>query len=136
MVFFGGALGLVMIALWLFCIIDAITTPASSVRNLPKLAWVMIVILLVDIGSVAWLVAGRNWNERLSDRVQALSDQTGRTPSRAARPSAARRTRPVATNPDDDEEFIAGLRARAEEQRRRAQRSTEPQDTTDDPPTG
>ena len=82
--------------MWIFCIIDVITTPADQVRNLPKLVWVLVVVLLADIGSVAWLVAGRNWRAR--------------TPVPAGRP----------TNPDDDEEFLASLRARAEEQRRRA----------------
>ena len=59
MLFFDGLLGLVMLGLWLFCIIDVITTPSGAVRNLPKLAWLVIVVLLADIGSIAWLVAGR-----------------------------------------------------------------------------
>jgi hypothetical protein len=100
--FFDGALGVLALGVWIFCIIDVITTPNGSTRNLPKLAWLFIVIILADIGSIAWLVAGREWN---------------REPvARAARPPAPRR----ASNPDDDEEFLASLKARAEEQRRRA----------------
>jgi hypothetical protein len=101
--FFDGALGLIAVGVWIFCIIDVITTPEGDVRNLPKMAWLFIVIILSDIGSIAWLVAGRNWNKQ---PVQKLSRSTAR-PRRA-------------TNPDDDEEFLASLRARAEEQRRRA----------------
>ncbi len=97
MLVFDGVFGVVAFAVWIFCIIDVITTPADQVRNLPKLVWVLLVVLLADIGSIAWLVAGRNWR--------------GRTPV----PTAGR-----ATNPDDDEEFLASLRARAEEQRKRA----------------
>jgi hypothetical protein len=47
--------------LWLFCLIDVITTDESNMRNLPKLVWVPIVLFLFDIGSILWLVAGRNW---------------------------------------------------------------------------
>ena len=103
MLFADGVVGLLFVALWIFCIIDVITTPAEDVRNLPKLAWVFIVLLLADVGSIVWLVAGRNWNRGLL----TASD---------ARPT----NRPVATNPDDDEDFQRYLRQRAEQQRRRA----------------
>jgi hypothetical protein len=103
MVFFDGVLGLVMLGLWIFCIIDVITTPPDRTRNLPKLAWLLLVVLLVDIGSIAWLIAGRNWTAQ--DGLPVGARRTGR-----AKPA----------NPDDDEEFLAALRERAEEQRRRA----------------
>jgi hypothetical protein len=48
-----------LLALWIYCIFDVITTDDSLIRNLPKLVWVAIVLLLPDIGSIAWLVAGR-----------------------------------------------------------------------------
>jgi hypothetical protein len=119
--FFDGALGLLAIGVWIFCIIDVITTPEGEARNLPKLVWLLIVIILMDIGSIAWLVAGRDWN-----RVPAARSQR----PTAARPTGAR----LPTNPDDDEDFLAGLRARAEEQRRRAreaQQKDEPQSGPD-----
>jgi hypothetical protein len=102
--FFDGALGLIAVGVWIFCIIDVITTPEGDVRNLPKMAWLFIVIILADIGSIAWLVAGRDWNKQPAQKL--------------SRPTAARPRR--ASNPDDDEEFLATLRLRAEEQRRRA----------------
>jgi hypothetical protein len=66
MLFFDGALGLVVFALWIFCIIDVITTPDGSVRNLPKIIWLFVVIGLFDIGAILWLVAGRDWNRGTS----------------------------------------------------------------------
>ena len=54
-----GVLGLALLGLWLYCIIDVIFTDESQVRNLPKLLWLVIVLFLPDIGSVIWLVAGR-----------------------------------------------------------------------------
>jgi hypothetical protein len=114
MLLFDGFLGLVFLGLWIFCIIDVITTPDGECRNLPKLAWLVIVVLLSDIGSVAWLVTGRNGN-----------DTGTRTPARPVRATTSsvgsgKPSRRVPANPDDDEEFLSTLRARAEEQRRRA----------------
>jgi hypothetical protein len=108
--FFDGGVALIFFAVWVFCIIDVITTPEDAVRNLPKLVWLFIVILLADVGSIAWLVAGRNWNTQPADL--RYKGNRGRQDSR--------RLRMNGTNPDDDEEFLRGLRARAEEQRRRA----------------
>ncbi len=119
MLLFDGAFGVLMFALWLFCIIDVITTPDGSVRNLPKLLWLFIVILLPDVGSIAWLVAGRNWNANGRDLPYKGNAGGGRSRGPAGAPVRAR-----ATNPDDDDEFLSGLKARADEQRRRA-RETE-----------
>ncbi|MEA2702469.1 MAG: hypothetical protein QOI56_1637 [Actinomycetota bacterium] len=59
MLAFDGVLGLALLGLWLYCIIDVVTTDDSLVRNLPKMVWLLIVLFLPDIGSVIWLVAGR-----------------------------------------------------------------------------
>ena len=117
MVFADGLLGLVLLAVWIFCIIDAITTPPEQVRNLPKALWVVIVIVLVDVGSILWLAAGRNWS------------RTPGLPAASNRRSAGTTRVP---NPDDDEEFQRQLRARAEEQRRRAREANR----DDEPPAG
>jgi hypothetical protein len=116
MVLFDGVAGLIFVGLWIFCIIDVITTPESRCRNLPKIAWLMIVILLVDVGSIAWLIAGHTWDGQPQQR---LGDPRAREPRGAKR---------VPSNPDDDPEFLAGLRARAEEQRRRAREAQRPDD--------
>lgn len=117
MLFFDGGLALIAFAVWVFCIIDVITTPESECRNLPKMMWLLIVIILADAGSIAWLVAGRTWG-----RTPADLPYKGNRGTRATSPA-----RPAkATNPDDDEEFLAGLRARAEEQRRRAREAKPP----------
>ena len=54
-----GFVPLVLLALWLYCIFDVIATDEALMRNLPKAAWLIIVILLPTIGSLAWLVLGR-----------------------------------------------------------------------------
>ncbi|HEU5268391.1 MAG TPA: PLD nuclease N-terminal domain-containing protein [Jatrophihabitans sp.] len=116
MLYFDGLFGLVMLGLWLYCLFDVITTDASRCRNLPKLLWVFIVLLLPDIGSVAWLVAGHPWQ-----------DPSPRTGPVGRYPEYDRPGRQVASNPDDDEEFLRGLRERTEQQRRDYQARREQQ---------
>lgn len=127
MLFFDGALSLLALGVWIFCIIDVITTPEGEARNLPKMAWLFIVIILVDIGSIAWLIAGRDWNKQPAQRLGR--DGNRQFAPRLGRPGTTRGP----TNPDDDEEFLAGLQARAEEQRRRA-RDTQPDEGPKDGP--
>ena len=111
MLFFSGFMGVVMLGLWIFCVVDVMTTPVRAVRNLPKLAWVFIVILFFDLGSIAWLVAGRPWNVN-------TRDVSIRTPGAPTRRSRAAGRRP--TSPDDDPEFLANLRTQVREQGRKA----------------
>lgn len=113
MLFADGALGLVLLGLWLFCLIDVITTDEAHMRNLPKLAWVLIVLLLLDVGSILWLVAGRVWP---SGAPAATSRGAA-----GAFPEYDRPGRYVPADSVDDEQFLNHVRARAEEQRRRYQ---------------
>lgn len=113
MLVFDGFGGLLVLGLWIFSFIDVLLTPETECRSLPKLAWIFLVLLVPLLGSIAWLVAGRRWNRAGSASQRSSAGGTGRT------------SRPAPTNPDDDEEFLAGLRLRAEEQRRRAREQQE-----------
>jgi Phospholipase_D-nuclease N-terminal len=119
--FLDGGLGFVFALLWVFCVVDVIMTPERLCRNLPKLAWVFIVLLFFDIGAFAWLIAGRPWGARTWASGVGSRGVSSRPP--VAAPTSPARP----TNPDDDEEFLASLRLRAEEQRRRAREATERQ---------
>lgn len=107
MVLFDGAFGLILIGVWLFAIIDSITSDESRVRNLPKWAWILITILLSWVGAVIWFVAGR---------------PRGSGPALGNRASfdGRRRSDGKVLAPDDDPEYLAMLQRRVEEQRRRA----------------
>lgn len=111
MLFVDGALGLVLFGLWVFCIIDVITTDESLCRNLQKTWWVLIVLLLFDVGAILWLVAGR----------PQPGSRTADLPYKGNRgfPEYDRPGRFAATSSSDDEEFLRRCRERAEEQRRR-----------------
>lgn len=112
MLYFDGLLGFVTLGLWIFCLVDVITTEESSCRNLPKMLWLLLVLLVPLVGSIVWLVAGR---PQQATRVAGRYERT--TP---AFPEYDRPGRFAATSPDDDEEFLRKCRERAEAQRKLA----------------
>jgi phospholipase D-like protein len=54
-----GIFGFAILALWVWAIFDVITTQESDVQNLPKMIWLLIVLLIPPIGPLAWLLLGR-----------------------------------------------------------------------------
>jgi hypothetical protein len=54
------------LALLVFCVIDAIQTPDVDVRNMPKWAWILLILVFPLVGGIAWLVAGRPTRTRAS----------------------------------------------------------------------
>ena len=111
---FGGILFLVALAVWLYCLLDAITADREQVRGLPKGVWIAIVVLTFEIGSIAWLLWGRPRDRGTAPRNggRPRLGATGRT-AWPARPGGRPRSGsfgprgPVA--PDDDPEFLARL---------------------------
>jgi hypothetical protein len=96
--FFRGLPVLIEVGLLVFCLIEAIQTPSDEIRNLPKGLWILLIVFVPLVGSIAWLVAGRpNLRRRTSWAMGGGFPEY-------ERPGAGR---PVA--PDDDPAFLAGL---------------------------
>ncbi|GLW52958.1 PLD nuclease N-terminal domain-containing protein [Kitasatospora phosalacinea] len=91
-----------LLALWVWAFIDCLTTPEDEVRHLPKVVWVIIVLFFPLVGSIAWLVAGRDRTGARRGRAPWPSGPT------AGYPEHERPRRPLA--PDDDPEFLASLK--------------------------
>ncbi|MFJ3975737.1 PLD nuclease N-terminal domain-containing protein [Streptomyces sp. NPDC090021] len=89
---------LLIIALTIYAFIDCLNTPEEEVKHLPKVMWVIIILLFSIVGPVVWLFAGRK-------RGAAGG---GRAPRG--------RTRWVA--PDDNPEFLKSLREERENKER------------------
>ena len=62
LLFGPGLFAFVVFALWIYCVFDVIASDNVLIRNLPKPLWLMIVIFVPTIGSVAWLALGRPVN--------------------------------------------------------------------------
>lgn len=101
-------LGVVSLAFAVFCLIDAIGT--AQPRNLPKWAWIVMILLFPLLGSIAWFAAGRPKSVPPAPSPFAEYDRPGRM---------------SAADPAKDEEFLRQVRARAEEQRARARYEAE-----------
>ena len=65
----GGIVGIGFLVLWIYCIYNVITTDEAIIRHLPKLVWLLIVVVLPDIGSILWLGLGRPlvWTRQAHD---------------------------------------------------------------------
>ena len=56
----GPSVGfIVVMALWIYALLDLIQTDEILVRNLPKTMWLILVIFIPMVGSMAWIIAGR-----------------------------------------------------------------------------
>lgn len=93
-------LGPIVLIFTIFCLIDAATTPKEQVRNLPKWAWILIIVFFDVFGSIAWLVAGHPWQQ------QSRRSVPWPTTRRAGYPEYER---PRQVAPDDDPEFLRQL---------------------------
>jgi len=111
MIRFEGGFFLLVLALDVFCVIDLIQTRDDDVRNLPKIAWLILILLFPPIGSIAWLAAGRPQGPRRPSPYER---------SASAFPEYDRPGRAAGMSPESDEEFLRKIRERAEEQRRKA----------------
>jgi hypothetical protein len=103
---------LLLLMLDIFCVIDLIQSRDDEVRNLPKIAWLLLILLFPPIGSIAWLAAGRPQGG--AARRAAYERAVPQFPE-YDRPGRA-----AGMTPESDEEFLRRIRERAEEQRRKA----------------
>jgi len=90
-------LGVVVVILTIYALVDCAVFDRNRIRGLPRWVWVFVIVLIPVIGAVLWLLIGR-----------------GRRSSAAG--PGTRVTRSMA--PDDDPDFLRGLdRAKDQEQR-------------------
>jgi Phospholipase_D-nuclease N-terminal len=102
----------IVFAVWIFTLIDVIIAPDAAIRALPKVAWVIVVLLFPLLGSAAWFIFGRP-DGRVA-RPAGAYERSAPTFPEYDKPGRA-----AALDPDKDEEFLRQVRARADEQRRR-----------------
>ena len=134
--FLPEGFGIILLALWIYCIFDVISTDEALIRNLPKTLWLIIVIFLPDVGSIAWLLLGRpmyaGWRPGdTTVRAQRVAHGREERPGRALPPaSVVPPPPPPSTTPD-----AAQLQAWEDDLARREQelRRQDP-DGPDDPP--
>ena len=90
-----GLFFLVDLALLVVALIDCLSTDEYQVRNLPKVAWVFLILLFSPVGPIVWFVAGRPEKHAATSRGQW-------SPGRGF----PENERPRTLAPDDDPEFL------------------------------
>jgi peptidoglycan/LPS O-acetylase OafA/YrhL len=119
----GALLALFMMGFWLYCLTDAILTPAEECRGMSKPAWIAVIALTFIGGAVAWLIVREPLRSPSASLVPAphpddpgdrhfrsgrwtdADDAVARHPAGRARISGALAPR----GPDDDPEFLRAL---------------------------
>lgn len=80
---------LIPLAVTIYALVDAIQTEDPNVKHLPKLVWILLILVFTPIGAIAWFLAGRQRRPR--------TERGGRNYPRAPR------------GPDDDPDFLRNL---------------------------
>lgn len=86
---------IVLVGVVIYALIDCATTKKEDAQHLPKIAWLVLIALFPLLGSIGWLLAGRNRR-----RPPAAGGGGGSI-------GGGRRTTWVA--PDDNPEFLKKL---------------------------
>ncbi|MFE3328618.1 PLD nuclease N-terminal domain-containing protein [Streptomyces sp. NPDC059176] len=88
---------ILILALTIYAFIDCLNTSEDEVKHLPKVVWVIIILLFSIVGPVVWLAAGK----------------ARRGAAGGAAPAPWQRNRRTAwVAPDDNPEFLASLKDR------------------------
>lgn len=116
MLIIGGAA--LIVGLTLYTLLDAVRTPAHEARTLPKWLWVLVTLLFPVVGPLMWLILGRPKAQPAAGAPRPGFGQRRSTPA------------PSVSSPDDDEEYLRWLKAKAERERRsREAESNDKQDS-------
>src|SRR5262245_4879664 len=111
---------LFIMGFWVYCLTDAILTPATECRGLPKPAWIAVIAVTFIGGAIAWLIVrepahtpsvppvaepdGRCFR---AGRWTRADDAVARHPAGRARITGTGQAAP--RGPDDDPEYLRAL---------------------------
>ena len=113
----GVLIPVVLLLLLLGALADIITSDPSRIRHLPKMFWILIVILMPLVGSILWFAVGHDYSQSVDrggfgdprrreqpgaplDTSRAVSEQPG---------SWQRSAGPLSTGPLSTEQELAAL---------------------------
>ena len=121
----GALFALFMMGFWLYCLTDALLTPAAECRGMPKPTWIAVITLTFIGGAIAWLIVRKPARGPSAPRPAApqpgdpgegrfrtgrwtdADDAVARHPAGRARAAGTGRAAPK--GPDDDPEFLHAL---------------------------
>jgi hypothetical protein len=108
-----------LLALYIYAFIDLATSPRDEVRVLPRLVWLLVMIVIPVLGVVGWLLLGRPVR-------RPRGGGGGGIGRRLPRPSAPSGYSGGPVAPDDDPDFLHKL----DELRRKTDEGKTPPDAS------
>jgi hypothetical protein len=108
----------IVVLLLIFAVVDVAVLERSRVRFLPKIGWIVLVVVLPIVGPVIWFIVGRG--------------RPGESNSVAASGPASGRVGPIA--PDDDPDFLGRLNRDQEQEERIRELEKRLEELDDDKP--
>lgn len=120
-------LALLLIAFWVYGIVDCALQPPTRHRGVSKPVWIVIVVLLPVVGAVMWFVVGRGRPQRQGayrapddnpdflgslrtvsaadqdERIRRLEEELAALDAEAPEPDRGPAARPPASDDDPDE---------------------------------
>lgn len=97
---------LVILLASLWALVECVQTPSAAVRLLPKPVWVLVIIVLPLVGTVAWFVLGRPGGYAAdTTQQQRWEDDARRRGYKTDGRGAQKRPK----GPDDDPDFLRSL---------------------------
>jgi hypothetical protein len=91
----GSVVGIALLLFWIWALLDCIATDAAQCRNLPKVFWIVLIVIIPDIGALVWVLLGRP--ER-TDRHSGSSDYAAPRRPVGAEDSPQYETNPIITD--------------------------------------
>jgi hypothetical protein len=88
---------LISLVLTIYALFSCIQTEDEDVPHLPKLLWVLLIVLVPFVGAITWLLMSRSHARKRQARTTGSRGSYGAGPARRS------------TAPDDDPEFLAWL---------------------------
>jgi hypothetical protein len=103
---FGGLLAIAAVVFWLWAIFDSLTADDKRIRFMPKVLWVVIVLVFFEFGALVWVLFGR-------PRRTVPSDTRGGPPrfggGQLGGGGAPPRLGSGPVGPDDDPDFLRSI---------------------------
>ena len=81
----GGVLFFLAIAAWIWALVECAVTPRGACRTLPKLVWVLLIVLFGIFGALGWFVFGRPRRAAGASRAPARPARLARDRRRGRR---------------------------------------------------
>ncbi|KIZ13307.1 PLD nuclease N-terminal domain-containing protein [Streptomyces natalensis] len=103
---------LLVLALWIYAFIDCLNTPESQVRGLPKVVWVLVILLFgeVLVGPIAWLAAGKHRGPVTGGGSTPAEWHRNHSSADGVSPARAKPRARGWIAPDDNPEFLRSLK--------------------------